>query len=507
MHYQLIFSVLGLTIAARLIYLAIQHITSPVRSVPGPWQARFTRLWFLLKVRSGSFHHDNIDLHRKYGPIVRVAPSYYSISTPDKAVYGISSKFPKGEWYEGWKHPDPDKWTLFVDRNIKRHSDERRKFQAMYSMSSLLSYEGYVDDCVEILKMRFSEIARSGQTINLAYWLQCYAFDVIGAITFSNRFGFLDAGEDMGGAIQALDNNMAYSTQVGIYPNLHPILYAILEKMPGSGAAGRTYLMNFTRQKIADRMEERKKSSYKAGPDTEADDSSVPKDFLSKIADANERDPQKVTAYNIFMMAISNVIAGSDTTAVSLSEIMHRLITTPRVLAKLRSEIVEHRPEGGVLTFKQTQEMPYLQAVIKESLRLHPATGLPMWREIPEGGAEVAGQFFPAGMNVGINSWVAHYDSDVYGSDVCEFRPERWEEAKAEDAERLQRMEANYMPFGLGSRTCLGRHISTLEMSKLIPELVMNFDMTLQMPPEDWKTVNYWFVKPERFPVQIRKTA
>lgn len=123
--------------------------------------------------------------------------------------------------------------------------------------------------------------------------------------------------------------------------------------------------------------------------------------------------------------------------------------------------------------------MPYLEAVVKESLRLHSSVGLPMWRVVPEGGIEIAGQFLPAGTNVGINAWVAHRNKDVWGQDADVFRPERWLEAQAEaDAgskARLQRMEAYYMPFGLGSRTCIGRHVSMFEISKLVPRLVRDF--------------------------------
>lgn len=64
--------------------------------------------------------------------------------------------------------------------------------------------------------------------------------------------------------------------------------------------------------------------------------------------------------------------------------------------------------------------------------------------------------------------------------------------------------DANLVQFGLGSRTCLGRHISFLEMSKLIPLLVKNFDFELQGGQRDWKSENYWFVMPQDFYVQIK---
>lgn len=90
--------------------------------------------------------------------------------------------------------------------------------------------------------------------------------------------------------------------------------------------------------------------------------------------------------------------------------------------------------------------MLYLQAVIKEALRMHPATGLLLWRVVPEGGAELCGKFFPAGTAVGLNTWCAHYNEDVFGVDARLFRPERWIEAEKEGGEKLRKMDAYYMP-------------------------------------------------------------
>lgn len=471
----------------------------------------------------GTFHYENISLHKKYGEIVRIAPGYYSIATPNKTVYGIGSKFPKGDWYQGWKHPSPEKWTLFPDQDMKRHAETRKRFQGLYTMTSLLSYEPYVDSCIDIFLEKLTCFAQSGVTIDLAHWFQCYAFDVIGEITYSERFGFLDNGDDIEGTIAALDKSMVYSTLVGIFPRLHPILYAILEKIPGSGAAGRTYIMGFVQRKIAERNQWRKQGAQKSTIQN-ADDSSTPQDFLDKISNAQQRDPEKVTPYHIFMMGLSNVIAGSDTTAVSLSSAAYYLWNSPHCLSKLRKEIKEHGCWDKRTTFKKSQEMPYLQAVLREALRMHPATGLPLWRVVPEGGLQLGKHWLPAGTNIGVNSWVAHRDIHVFGNDADKFRPERWVEAKEECGERYKQIEASYMPvsrtsvpectstneimqFGLGSRTCLGRHISILEMSKLVPEIVKSFEFRLEMPKDQWKTINYWFVKPERFPVTVQRFA
>lgn len=66
--------------------------------------------------------------------------------------------------------------------------------------------------------------------------------------------------------------------------------------------------------------------------------------------------------------------------------------------SQLRDEIdqaIEERGSKEMLTFQEAQKLPYLQACIKEGLRLHPATGLPMVRVVPKGGATIAGKYFP----------------------------------------------------------------------------------------------------------------
>lgn len=83
--------------AALIIYLLIQFILDPLRDIPGPFLARFTRLWYLIEIYKGSFELTEIELHKKYGSIVRIAPHEYSIDHVDaaKTIYGLGNSFPK----------------------------------------------------------------------------------------------------------------------------------------------------------------------------------------------------------------------------------------------------------------------------------------------------------------------------------------------------------------------------------------------------------------------------
>ncbi|KAL2864771.1 cytochrome P450 [Aspergillus lucknowensis] len=467
-------------------------------SIPGPFWARFSRLWYFHRVWKGHFEEDNIHLHEKYGPVVRVAPGQYSIHDRAalKTIYGTGTKFAKSAWYEGWKHPDPERFTLFPDRDIKRHGETRKRFSSLYSMSSLVHYEEFVDLCADVFFARLGEFAERDAMFNLGEWFQFYAFDVIGQITYGQRFGFLDQGLDIDGTIGAINHVLVYSTLIGIYHEWHPRLFGPLSRFTWSGAGGRAYIMRYVQEKIA-QFSAKSKSDVEHGP-------LKTQTFLEKMILARDKDPEKVTDYHVFMMGQSNIFAGSDTTAISLSAIMYNLLHYPAVLKKLREEIDEFTAQGRCsdnVTFKESQDMPYFQAVMKEALRMHSATGLPFWRVVPRGGAEISGRFFPEGTVVGVNSWVFHYDESIF-PDAKAFRPERWIEAENDPAQ-LKVMNEMYMPFGLGSRTCIGKHISILEMSKLIPRVLREFDFTLET--QKWNTENFWFVKPTNFTVRVRR--
>lgn len=275
----------------------------------------------------------------------------------------------------------------------------------------------------------------------MAWWLQRYAFDVIGEITYSKRFGFMDRGEDAAGMIGALDASMRHSTLVGLYDRIHPCLYKVMQYVPGAGAAGRSHLMAYIEKSVDERKMERKARG--AEGEARADvvmEESAPRDFLDRVMDMLEAGRKGVIPSHLFTLCMTSISAGNDTTAVSLSSVLYHLIKMPNAVRKLREELRRGDEEGKVgkseISFSGSMEMRYLQACLKEGLRMLAATGLPLWRTVPEGGATICGQFLPAGEGIGINTWVAHYNRNVWGEDVDMFRPERWIEAEDEGGVR-----------------------------------------------------------------------
>lgn len=128
MHAHLFILLPLLLLFLQLIRWLGRALFSPLKDIPGPFWTRFTSLWYFSHVRRGKFEHENIELHRKYGSFVRIAPNQYSISDTSaiRTVYGTGSQFAKSAWYDGWKHPK--QWTVFADRDIKRHGNANNPF-------------------------------------------------------------------------------------------------------------------------------------------------------------------------------------------------------------------------------------------------------------------------------------------------------------------------------------------------------------------------------------------
>ena len=149
------------------------------------------------------------------------------------------------------------------------------------------------------------------------------------------------------------------------------------------------------------------------------------------------------------------------------------LFRNPHCMSKLQEEI-DSAHLSPVPQWNETHALPYLGAVVKEALRIHPAVGLLLERIVPEGGATLCGVFFPEGTVVGCNAMVIHFDKGVYGAryPVTEFWPERWLEASPDEKSLMDR---SFLAFGSGKRTCIGKNISLLEIHKVVPLLLKRF--------------------------------
>jgi cytochrome P450 len=250
-------------------------------------------------------------------------------------------------------------------------------------------------------------------------------------------------------------------------------------------------ITTFARIHMSDRLAE-----IEANKAAGKEESSGRGDLLSMFLKAKADRPDFMTDQRVLTMAVSMAFAGSETTAITLASVFYYLLQNPVCYQKLMNELetavregrIENRANGTV-SWTESQNLPYLDACIKEAFRVHPAAGLPLERVTPPQGMEIDGHFIPGGTIVGCNAWIIHKRQDVFGihHSVDDFVPERWLEA---NKEQLKEMNANMFQFGAGSRTCIGKNISLLEVYKLVPSFLRRFEISLAAPSQDWQLHN-----------------
>ncbi|KAI4845223.1 cytochrome P450 [Aureobasidium sp. EXF-8845] len=403
-------------------YIIYQRFFHPLASVPGPFWASLTRLWITKHSWDGDMHRTMIALHEKHGSIVRNGPNEVSIAdlSAIKTIYGAGTRFRKSDWYSVWQ--GHRKFDLFAERDEKLHGKQRSLISSAYAMTSLKDLEPYVDDTVNRFLDAMSE--RQNQVVDMGKWAQLFAFDVIGEITFSKSFGFMEAQAD-DGSFGQIEGALQSASWIGQMPWLYWLHDRLMPLIGNRLALNNRHgsLRTLAAKEISARM----------------DRGSDRKDILSKLH-AAQKEKAELDDNAVISMATSNIFAGSDTTAISTRAIIYYLLKNPQYKQRLIEEIDDFRRQGKLsdpVKLSEADSMPYLQAVMYEALRCHPAVGMSLPRVTPAGGATIADTFIPAGTVVGANPWVIHRNKEVYGEDVEDFRPDRWLKEDAGDMRKI----------------------------------------------------------------------
>lgn len=223
-------------ILARLFWA---RYASPLRSYPGPVLASCSRLWKLWSTASCNTQHDHIALHRRYGPVVRIAPNEVSLSSPRaaRAVLSAGKRFYKTDFYAVF--PPPENPDIFTEIREDVHAQKKKVANVPYSMAAMRQLSPFIDDTIDLLVSRLGEFCPSTSGImtpgggvggaargkvDLGAWLHYFAFDVLGEVAFSRSFGFLAAGRDVEDAIKTIDDSQRYNGIVGQIPEVDCLL-------------------------------------------------------------------------------------------------------------------------------------------------------------------------------------------------------------------------------------------------------------------------------------------
>jgi len=193
-------------------------------------------------------------------------------------------------------------------------------------------------------------------------------------------------------------------------------------------------------------------------------------DLLSMLMAARDEDGSAMSDRQLRDEIMTFLLAGHETTAVSLSWTLYLLSQHPEAGHKLRQEL-DVVLRGRTPQLEDMARLPYTDKVVRESMRLYP----PAWslarttaKEI-----EVGGYRLPVGANIVMSPWIMHRDPRFFDRPE-QFDPDRW---TAEATQKLPRFA--YFPFGGGPRLCIGASFAMMEATLLLATIAQRFHLSL----------------------------
>jgi cytochrome P450 len=283
---------------------------------------------------------------------------------------------------------------------------------------------------------------------------------VITDVATGDSFGDLLLDEDRYEYLQATANSMPAMTMAGVVPATMKLLQIpwigrfVYPSATEEKGVGR--LIGFAQKLVAERF----------SPDSKTRISKP--DMLGSFINHGLTQEEAVSE------SLLQILAGSDTSATAIRAIMLFIMTSPLVYNKLQAEIDSFAASSKldtIISDAQARELPYLQAVIREGLRIFPAGPGTMSKVVPPEGDTINGVFVPGGTNIGHSVWSFMRSTEYWGQDATVFRPERWLEASPENRKQMENVAD--MLFGYGKYKCLGMNIALMELNKVFFEVCL----------------------------------
>ncbi|KAK1755440.1 cytochrome P450 [Echria macrotheca] len=462
-------ALIGLSLARRV------RQWSRLRHIPGPFWAAFSRWWLIRHVGGGRMHLDLREVNEKYGRLARIGPDTLVTSDPDllRRMLGVRTRYRRSDWYDAMRL-DPAKDNVLSMRDDDRHNELRAKMAAGYSGKEVRDLEKHIDEMVQalvdLISRKYLSTNADYRPLDFGRKAQYFTLDVISNVAYGEPFGFLATDSDVHEYIQTTEENLPAIIMVSVLPWLNKALQSPLLKslLPSDkDPIGLGKIMGIAKQVVGERF----------GPDRK-----VQPDMLGSFI------AHGLTQAEAESETLVQILAGSDTTATAIRATMLHILANPRVHAKLLAEIATLPPSSGIISDAQAKRMPYLQAVIKEGLRIFPpVTGL-MTKDVPPTGDTYGDIVIPPGTKIGYSAFGLFRERAIWGDDADVFRPERW--LAGDDEKAREREAALELIFGYGRWQCLGRNVALIELNKVYVELLKNFDFEIVDPTNPWKSIN-----------------
>ncbi|THV02610.1 cytochrome P450 [Dendrothele bispora CBS 962.96] len=477
------FVVLGVSVAL------YQDASNSLNRFPGPYLARWTGYYqaYFDIVKDGGWLDHLQELHRKYAIKVRssVLARMKYLHFSDPLAYGDIYSNPKSM-------KDPKAYGAFLQPLATLVQTDSREVSARKPLiSPFFSRQAVLNNLQETITFTVDKLlhqltanhstGKIPANLNLAY--RSTAFDIISTYCFAKSPDIVSSPAFQSETLVGLDTSLS-SVKFTTHSRIIRTLASHMPDWLGT-KLGLKAVLDQTKDIVA-MVDE----TLRTSEDADSDHRTIFSSILEGVRNgeyASRRESQTITRAWLIDEGVVLRFAGSDTTSNACTIGTRCLLADPRMLEKLMKELDEAWPDKNTpVKLEILERLPYLTAVIKESLRLSHGTVSPMKRVIGAGGAKIAGLYVPEGTSVAMGNTFVHLSPQVF-PEPTRFYPERWLESNSGVLEKY------LVAFGKGPRSCLGVNLAWCEMYVILGSIFRKLDLKPTVDVSSpWKFKEYF---------------
>ncbi|WYZ39302.1 hypothetical protein EsH8_III_001216 [Colletotrichum jinshuiense] len=441
---------------------------SPIAHIPGPRLAALTQYYefYYDIILGGQYTFKIIELHRRYGPVIRINPWEVHVGDPDffPELYTGPGRLREKWPFYAKQFGSPESALATIGH--EHHKLRRSALNPFFSTQSVRKLQPVIEERVDALLNRLLERSQQSQEpLNVMYPFSAFTNDVINEYSFA-RSDHLIEDETFG---KEVTDNLLVGTHLGpMIKHMNwalTLVNALPESFSGRFVPGWGGFLKM-KNDIKDQIAEIKTTENTDKWQLDVSHSTIFHDMLS----SKLLPPQEKTVSRLAQDGQILVQGGTLTTSWTLSLATFHLLNRPSALRKLRDELFVAIPDrDAVIPLAELQNLPYLRGVVKESLRLGFGTSSRLARVCPEETLvyrdKESGEAFhlPPGTVIGMSTYKTQTDPKIY-HDPFGFHPERW-------AEGGERLEKYLTVFCGGTRVCLGMELAQAELYLMLAKL------------------------------------
>ncbi|KAK3684317.1 cytochrome P450 [Podospora appendiculata] len=457
-------------------YIAIyRRYFHPLSHIPGPF------LWASEKDSSSTY--SRISTLFTASPVVRIAPDQVHLNDPAnyEKVYNVGSKYTKDPAFYGALEGSVKIPIILTVKSNEEHRVRRGALNPFFSRRSVLDLEQIIwSKTRKLCGMMRSSLDADG-VFDIHHAIRAFSVDIITEYAYArcwNQMDMSDFGADYQEAIRGVQMFLPF---FHLLPSLGDVFalvpdWLIVRVFPkfqmwlDSNDLIRKAVTE-VRREISQGIKPARRTIFHELIDTPVTNPAEP--------DADGRKHhQTLSDEFVFADAINVTGAGAETTGSTANRAIFEVLSSPSILRTLQAELAQAFPDAEAMSLTALEKLPYLTGVIKEALRLNP--GLPghLPRVVPAPGAAFNGIALPPGTVVSMSAWLMHHDRAAF-PDPEIFDPTRWIHADDDEhaaAKIIRARERCLVPFGRGSRNCLGQNLAMCELYATVAGVFRCFD-------------------------------